>query len=255
MIQSVKDKIKHSYIEAHIQNPVIDREKVKLLTTLLNYSTLSKKIKQQYILSVMLVQVALDTHEQIPISSEEPWDSYNEKLKTQLFVLAGDYYSGMYYELLACTENIDLIHLLASSIKEINECKMALYYQEYSTFEEFIEINSKIETLLIRRLAEFMDRSYLTPLIETWLTINKVSREKCYLFENKTSHWMKYWIDSKNRPIPAILSDLEIILNKNVKQAENLLAHIPLHFRVLKTNIEQSLKELSHKNASFAEEG
>src|SRR5690625_3679392 len=101
MIQTVKNKIKYSYIENHIQKPVIDREKVKLLTTLLNYSSLSKQLKKQYILSVMLVQVALDTHEQIPVTSEGNWESPKEKLKTQLFVLAGDYYSGMYYELLA----------------------------------------------------------------------------------------------------------------------------------------------------------
>ena len=64
------------------------------LFQLMDHLELSYSEMQNYALSTMLIQIALDTHEHISNESVE------EKNR-QLTVLAGDYFSGLYYKLLA----------------------------------------------------------------------------------------------------------------------------------------------------------
>src|SRR5699024_11828541 len=90
--------------------------------------------KKQIILTVMLVQCALDTHELVPVNN----DSMLSKTEKQLAVLAGDYYSGLYYALLAEHGQIRMIQILANAIKQINEYKMNIYYGEANDINELI---------------------------------------------------------------------------------------------------------------------
>lgn len=70
--------------------------------------------------TVAIVYAALHAHDQVeedsPISKSQ-----------QLTVLAGDFYSGIYYQMLSNTNNIKLIQLLASGIIGVSEKKASLY--------------------------------------------------------------------------------------------------------------------------------
>src|SRR5699024_12080275 len=99
------------------------------LSVILNNRSMSILRKKQYIITTKLVQIAWDTNDLVPVTNDE-MDSEESRVAKQLTVLAGDYYSGLYYLLLSEIEAFDMIHILASAIKEINEYKMKLYYQE-----------------------------------------------------------------------------------------------------------------------------
>lgn len=70
--------------------------------------------------TVAIVYAALHAHDQVkedsPISKSQ-----------QLTVLAGDFYSGIYYQMLSSSNNIKLIQLLASGIISVSEKKASLY--------------------------------------------------------------------------------------------------------------------------------
>src|SRR5699024_2430566 len=104
------------------------------------------------------------------------------QIPNQLTVLAGDYYSGLYYFLLSEIDDFELIHVLATAIKEINEQKMNLYYRERLSPEEFIYIIKQIETLLFTHVSDHIGTEPLDRTIAEWFAINKLTIEK-----NKTT--------------------------------------------------------------------
>ncbi|MFP3441244.1 heptaprenyl diphosphate synthase component 1, partial [Pantoea sp. SIMBA_133] len=97
------------------------------------------------------VQIALDTHDLISL---EEIDNEGDRKNRQLTVLAGDYFSSMYYHLLSKWEDNELIRTLSEAIQEINEAKMSFYQTEYSTIEPVFDNLKEIESILVRKVAE-----------------------------------------------------------------------------------------------------
>ena len=124
--QLIEMRAYQPYIQKHIEKPWIDEDKLLLLWGLFNELEISTDERNHYILSTMLVQIALDTHEKV---SNINIDMENSDLvkNRQLTVLAGDYYSGLYYQVLAEIGNIQMIRALSSAVKKINDHKILLY--------------------------------------------------------------------------------------------------------------------------------
>lgn len=150
--QQIKEKVRHAFLLQHIDNPEIDEFKLYFLQQILNKTTLAPKVKEQLIITTMLVQIALDIHEQIPDYKGEQSPSIN--VEGQLSILAGDYYSGLYYYLLAEIEEREYITVLATAIKHINELKMELYYLNDNKIENYLNIKKEIHITLIKYIAE-----------------------------------------------------------------------------------------------------
>src|SRR5690625_677341 len=135
-------------------------------------TSLSKAEKRQYILAVMLIQIALDTHDLIP-ASKKCITTDHEQMNMQLSVLAGDFYSGLYYLILANLDDIKMVQILATAIKEINECKMKLYYKEVSSLSEYLSLKEKIGSLLIIRFSDYFKKSQaLNQIVSRLLLVN-----------------------------------------------------------------------------------
>src|SRR5690625_6853815 len=133
---------------------------------------------------MMLIQIALDTHELIPGKYDEPL-SNEEK---QLSILVGDYYSGLYYFLLSEIDNIEMIQLIASSIKEINEQKMKLYYGNIYSFEDLLHAFEIIDSEHFIKVADYINEQVIIPIIKKFFMYNRLKREKLRMINQEFSN-------------------------------------------------------------------
>lgn len=92
--------------------------------------------------TVSIVYAALHAHDQVkensPISKEQ-----------QLTVLAGDFYSGIYYQMLSNMKNIKLIQQLATGIIRVSEKKASFYEVQPLSIAGIEESADVIETELL----------------------------------------------------------------------------------------------------------
>lgn len=168
--EMIEEKLHHSFLLQHIEEPKINDCKLYFLNHILNMSTIAPKTKEQLIITSMLVQIALDIHEQIPDSKMD--NSPSIGVDSQLAILAGDYYSGLYYWLLSEIEGRELITLLATAIKQINELKMDFYFLENRTIEQSLIYHKRIESLLITNIARYFGLEHYAPIMEEVLLTN-----------------------------------------------------------------------------------
>src|SRR5699024_3905189 len=124
LTEALRRSMKQPYVEKHIHKPFIDSDKMMILADVYQHMDMKDTEKKQIIITVMLVQCALDKNELVPVNN----DSMLSETEKQLAVLAGHYYSGLYYALLAEHGQIRMIQILANAIKQINEYKMNIYY-------------------------------------------------------------------------------------------------------------------------------
>lgn len=175
--QTIEKKAQHPYLLKYIQKPFVDENKLTLLWGLFNDLDVLSEERDQYIKSTMLVQIALDTHEIVSNSFEG--SEMPEVLKNrQLQVLAGDYYSGLYYQGLASIGNIEMIRVLSSAIKNINDNKIILYQKSVSDMPTLLITLKAIEASLVYKMAEYYKRPDWMEISEDLLLLNRLEAEK-----------------------------------------------------------------------------
>ncbi|MBO0999142.1 heptaprenyl diphosphate synthase component 1 [Bacillus sp. SD075] len=174
----IETKAQHPYLLKYIQKPSLDEDKLILLWGLFNDLDVTSEKRNQYIISTMLVQVALDTHEIVSNSGEGI--ELPEVLKNrQLQVLAGDYYSGLYYQGLASVGNVDMIRILSSAIKKINDNKIILYQQgSIHDVPTLLMTIKAIEASLIHKLADYYKEPAWIEISEELLLLKRLHAEK-----------------------------------------------------------------------------
>jgi heptaprenyl diphosphate synthase len=175
--QLIETKAQHPYLLKYIQKPSLDDDKLLLLWGLFNDLDVLSEERNQYIISTMLVQIALDTHE-IVSNSGEGIELPEELKNRQLQVLAGDYYSGLYYQGLAGVGNVEMIRILSSAIKKINDHKIILYQQRsIKDVPTLITTIKAIEASLINKLADYYNQPAWIDISEDLLLLNRLHAE------------------------------------------------------------------------------
>ncbi|MFS0764770.1 MULTISPECIES: heptaprenyl diphosphate synthase component 1 [Peribacillus] len=183
----IETKAQHPYLLKYIQKPSLDEDKLILLWGLFNDLDVLSEKRNQYIISTMLVQIALDTHEIVSNSGEGT--ELPEVLKNrQLQVLAGDYYSGLYYQVLASVGNVDMIRILSSAIKKINDNKIILYQQgSINDVPTLLMTIKAIEASLIHKLADYYNEPAWIEIAEDLLLLKRLHAEKNSYMESGQS--------------------------------------------------------------------
>ncbi|RZT22557.1 MULTISPECIES: heptaprenyl diphosphate synthase component 1 [Fictibacillus] len=159
--------MQHSYVDKFLAPPVFDEAKVYIAYCLLSELELDEAVEAEYFSSILLIQSALDRHEDI---LDE--DIVSHKKRRQLVVLSGDYFSSLYYLLLSRCENLDLISKLSKAVQEINEHKSSMHHQINKSNVEYIKTAGQIESLLYIRAAESFGLQKYIPFIERYLLIS-----------------------------------------------------------------------------------
>lgn len=251
--EKIASKIRHPFLVKFIQEPMIDEDKLVLLSSIMDHTRLSPVKKEQYIITTMLVQIALDTHDLVTLTDDE--DDREAVRNRQLTVLAGDYYSGLYYYLLSELDDIPMIHTLAGAIKEINELKMELYYKDVESFQEFLNGLKKVESLLIQRVASYVQKSAINDMAGDWLLAKKLMAEKRSYLEGKFSPLIDVLMNRQGAPGGGqVITNIERMLQNHLNRLETSVSQLPIHFNWLKTYMHSSIHH--HFNQTqIAEEG
>lgn len=252
--QLIKARSKHSFIAKHIEEPSIDIEKILILYHLYDHLNIPVTEKQQYMATIMLIQIALDTHENVPTETS----SKRTDLEKKLSVLAGDYYSGLYYLFLSELEDIEMINVLAAAIKQINEYKMRLYYEEVDSIDDFKLVVKQIESLLYTKTATYLNEPLIKPIIEEWLLISRLIKERDLILQEKDSLFKQFIneLQATNR-YQTIIDQIDGEITQTAHTLDNLLNNMPLHLIDLKSSMADYLmkKVYKIKGASMVEEG
>ncbi len=177
-------KLSHPYLMEHVESPFIDDDRLLLLTSLLEQQEGNQERATSYTLTTMLLQIALDTHEHVHNSL--PGEGDESHKQRQLTVLAGIYYSGLYYKLLADLEDIDMIKRLATGVKEVNENKISLYQKDSGAIDQLMESLKLIESSLLGKVADHYQAAEWYEFASNWLFVKRLLSEET-LFMN-TGH-------------------------------------------------------------------
>lgn len=207
--EKLMEKLRHPYFINYIEEPFIDEEKIALLYGALKSANLHIEQIEHYVVTIMLVQIALDTHERVSNKAGEEEIGFHKC--RQLTVLAGDYYSGLYYYLLSMNRDIVLIRALAEGIKEINEHKIMLYQKAHETTDDIMKSIVTIESALLQKTCDHFQLSYWKPFITYVLGGNRLQKE------------IQLYADKQHSPVFQAMQDAlgdkaEVVINGWMKE-------------------------------------
>nr|WP_275695517.1 heptaprenyl diphosphate synthase component 1 [Fredinandcohnia sp. SECRCQ15] len=162
-------------MQKYIASPIIDEDKILLLYSIYEELQISREQLQNYVITTMLVHIALDTHDTVPKNTIISSKSLKSQ---QLSVLAGDYFSGLYYYFLAETDDIMLIRTLAEGIKDVNENKISLYRNDPEHVDKLFSCIEKIESAIISKISNRFQISKWGYLASNFLLLKRLIQER-----------------------------------------------------------------------------
>lgn len=178
--ENIFNTIKHPYLNKHLPTPKFDDVKLLLLLQVLVEGKFEEDQIIHYCKALMIHQIALDTHEKV--SSYEGSKLVREK--KQLTVLEGDYYSGLYYEALANSGEINLIKELSYAVEEMNEQKINLVHHHFASLTELLECITIIESTIHVHFSKYIGAEHFVKEIEKQCLLSRIKKEQVNLEKN-----------------------------------------------------------------------
>lgn len=184
LVTQLKDEIysklhHRTLLEYTGQPPVWDDQLFYLLLPRLNGEQWNEQ-HQVAAQSVAMIQTALTTHDLV----EEYKATSREQ---QLMVLAGDYYSGMYYSTLSTLPNVQLVRELSAAVADISEKKTALYEMTAKNLTEWIELFEEVVSQTVEQFMKHYDFSDYIELMKNGMLIERLAAELKQIEERTTT--------------------------------------------------------------------
>jgi len=117
--------VNYDMIHIHTELPSYSEPRLKLLFAALNQSEVTRENSELYTLVTSLVQLGMDTHDLV--DTEIGTRTETQMRSRQLKILAGDYFSTRFYQLLAAVGEVKLIGKLSKAVADVNRLKIAFY--------------------------------------------------------------------------------------------------------------------------------
>lgn len=162
---------KYDMIQTHTDLPEFPDARVHLLYIFLKDS--GKNIaghEELYALVTSLIQLGLDTHERVDVTEGNQGEAMMRS--RQLKVLAGDYFSSRFYQLLAHKGEIAVISLLSKAVSDVNVMKMRLYSKMKKTLlpsDEYLRLTVQLNMQLFLSFTPLLEIA----VQETWKKLLK----------------------------------------------------------------------------------
>lgn len=222
-IDKLKTAIHHPLLTRDLGEINIQRSTVFfLLLPMLNDEIWSEEVYQAA-LAVGAVQVAFDVHDSI-----HPVDA--TAAEQQLTVLAGDYYSGIHYQLLASIPNFPFIRDLSIEIGLVNEAKVNSYMESIQNVHTLTNALQIIDSNCIAQFFQVYKFEKYCPIVQIALpliTLHSFAYSK---------HVINEWPVSKEiveEAIRTLTIELSVILERSSFLAPSLKEEIELLTRSL----------------------
>lgn len=257
-VDLLKGKIKqHMHYSILLENtdmPTQDEEKLSMLYRMFLETDSSPREIETYVVTIMLVQTALDAHDLI--STEKPLDNAEEKSR-QLTILGGDYYSGLYYLLLSELKEIGLIKEISKSIQLVNEHKMFLYKSRL-TLEDTVENLRVLETSLLSGVAKYFNQHEWASFFEEYFLLKRLLTEKRLYLQSQSGSDLAER-DKQQIKMPAVFQErkqqFDSYIERAVKAVEKRFAEHTAFKSIQDGWIWSVFTETGLFNQKLAEEG
>lgn len=233
-------QIRQSTLLNYTGTPIIDEERLFFtLLPLLNGEDWNES-ERISVLAVSLIFSALAAHDLV---KEQNATSREQQLQ----VLAGDYYSGKYYQLLAKDKKIDLIQKLSECVTSITEHKTRFYDKHNYTFEQLIDSIQLIESKTIEQFMEYyLYHEYVFFMKEALLLLSLKKEIAAYERMEVTFYIDKSSVLKSNiNLLHAEIKNIENSLVQDVRSSDLLKEHVKhaIVERVTKCSLETQLRE------------
>lgn len=231
----ILDQVRHRTLRKHAGDPDLREDRLYfLLLPLLNGNRWNDEHEKSAI-SVAVIYSALSAHDQIK--------ELNASSKSQqLTVLAGDYYSGLYYQMLARLSNIELIRSLSNGIIDISEKKASVYDDVKQSFEKWMETIQTIESLSIEQFYDHFDFAMYKPFARRGLLIHRITHELELVKQGKTSRFQESLAQSEYEF--GFSQAWLVLLNQELATQKNKMMEELLQSRLLSDSVQQFLVNL-----------
>jgi len=196
--EMAKQYTDYDMIQSHTELPDFPVSRARLLCAFLHTPDRHKERNELYALAASLVQLGLDTHELVSVSNDSK--EKGQVRSRQLKVLAGDYFSSRFYNLLSQAGQIEMVRQISAAICEVNRLKMTLYTlmkQVKITAEDYIQHKVRIRSQLFMGFSQLMEGIQLTlwpdilqALTKCEVLAQEINRsEKAQEFKESWGYW------------------------------------------------------------------
>lgn len=147
VVANIHDQAADTLIQKVIGQPRIPHLAVAMQFLFFKEHRYSLKQIRDYCTSTALVHMGLDIHNEVSPDNETP------HRQRQLQVLAGDLYSGKFYQILAHRGDVRVIHFLADAVSYVNQARTNLYdliVRNQLSVKQYVQEIEKICTALLK---------------------------------------------------------------------------------------------------------